>query len=78
MDLLIISGFLGAGKTSVLLPLARFLCEQRGMKLAIIENEVGETGIDDVVLREAGLAVRELYSGCICCSLKIDLVKTLM
>ncbi|MBT3278590.1 MAG: hypothetical protein HN909_00590 [Phycisphaerales bacterium] len=77
MDLLIVSGFLGAGKTSVLAPLAKFLIG-RGMKLAIIENEIGETGIDDVILREADLPVRELYSGCICCSLRIDLLTTLM
>ncbi len=78
MDLLIVSGFLGAGKTSVLLPLARFLCEERGVRLAIIENEIGEVGIDDVLLRKAKLPVRELYSGCICCSLRIDLAVTLL
>ncbi len=77
MDLLIISGFLGAGKTSLLLPLAKGLCDA-GRKLAIVENEIGETGIDDIILREANLPVRELYSGCICCSLRVNLVTTLM
>jgi G3E family GTPase len=46
-------------------------------KVAIIENEIGQVGIDDKFLRKAGLPVRELYSGCICCQLVGNLVTTL-
>lgn len=76
MQLLILSGFLGAGKTTLLLALARRWADA-GRKVAIIENEAGKVGIDDRVLVSHGLAVRELYSGCVCCSLRLDLISTL-
>ncbi|MHC4886986.1 MAG: GTP-binding protein, partial [Planctomycetota bacterium] len=78
MNLLILAGFLGAGKTSLLLQIARILSEEKGLRLAIVENEVGQVGIDDEVVREEGMQVREIYSGCICCSLRLDLVTTLL
>ncbi len=77
MNLFVIAGFLGSGKTSLLLSVAKAVSES-GRKMAIIENEVGKVGIDDIVLREEGLQVREIYSGCICCSLRIDLINTLL
>jgi G3E family GTPase len=77
MDLIVIAGFLGSGKTSVLLHLARPLAAA-GRRIAVIENEVGKVGIDDRVLAAEGLRVKELYSGCICCSLRTDLVQTLL
>ncbi|MCF6175641.1 MAG: hypothetical protein L3J71_07730 [Victivallaceae bacterium] len=77
MKLYIIAGFLGSGKTSILLPLAKAF-SAAGKKLAIIENEVGKVGIDDLVLREDGMEVREIYSGCVCCSLRLDLITTLI
>jgi len=77
MDLIVIAGFLGSGKTSVLLQLARPLAAA-GRRIAVIENEVGKVGIDDQLLTAEGLHVKELYSGCICCSLRIDLVQTLL
>ncbi len=77
MNLFVIAGFLGSGKTSLLLSVAKAVSES-GRKMAIIENEIGKVGIDDIVLREEGLQVREIYSGCICCSLRLDLVNTLM
>ena len=49
MDLYVIAGFLGSGKTSLLLPLAKAVSES-GRKMAIIENEVGDVGVDDAVL----------------------------
>lgn len=76
MNLLIISGFLGSGKTTVLLALARRLADT-GQKVAVIENEVGKTGIDGQLIQAEGLSVRELYSGCVCCQLRIDLLNTL-
>jgi G3E family GTPase len=77
MQLLIISGFLGSGKTSILMPLVKQLTEN-GMKIAIIENEVGKTGVDDIYLKEHGLNVKEIFSGCICCTLRLDLIRTLL
>ncbi len=77
MELIVIAGFLGSGKTSVLLHLARPLAAA-GRRIAVIENEVGKVGIDDQLLAAEGLRVKELYSGCICCSLRTDLVQTLL
>ena len=77
MKLIVISGFLGSGKTTLLLALARTFSE-RGHKVAIIENEVGKTGVDGELLKAEGLSVREIYSGCVCCSLRYDLVNTLL
>jgi G3E family GTPase len=77
MELIVISGFLGSGKTSLLLLLAKtFVAE--GRKVAIVENEVGRIGIDGAMLQAEGLDVREIYSGCVCCSLRIDLIHTLL
>lgn len=78
MDLLLVSGFLGAGKTSLLLRLCDALGRRQGRRIAIVENEIGQVGIDDAVLEHTGLPVREIYSGCICCSLRVDLVTTLL
>ncbi|AZV57003.1 GTP-binding protein [Clostridium sp. AWRP] len=80
MNLIIFGGFLGSGKTSLILSLAHFLVEKQSpnkQNLVIIENEVGETGIDDKVLKSKGLSVKELFSGCICCQLSSDLIITL-
>lgn len=76
MRLLIISGFLGSGKTTLLLALAR-RWSAAGRRIAIIENEVGEIGIDGAYLRQEGLEVRELFGGCICCTLAASLVPTI-
>jgi G3E family GTPase len=77
VKLLLIAGFLGSGKTTVLLDLARRLTED-GCSLAIVENEIGEVGVDGEVVRRHGLPVRELFGGCICCTLQIGLVETLV
>ena len=81
MKILLLGGFLGSGKTSVLLPLARYLTAQAGgdgTRVAIIENEIGDVSIDGLTLKNAGLSVRELFSGCICCTLGVDLISGLM
>ena len=66
----IFSGFLGAGKTTLI---KKLIAEAyRGEKLVLIENEFGEIGIDGGFLREAGITVNEMNSGCICCSLVGD------
>ena len=78
MNVLILSGFLGSGKTSALLPLARYIVERsasdREHKVMILENEVGEIGIDDAFLRGGGLQVDTLFSGCACCTVSGELV----
>ena len=66
----IISGFLGAGKTTLIKKLIAEAFE--GEKLVLIENEFGEIGIDGGFLKEAGIQIREMNSGCICCSLVGD------
>ena len=76
MKLLLISGFLGSGKTTLLLQIARRLAAA-SQKVAIIENEVGEVGIDGQYLRREGLEVQEMFGGCVCCTLAVDLVTTL-
>jgi Putative GTPases (G3E family) len=69
---------LGSGKTSVLLQLAHYLVDSseriKETTVAIIENEIGQVGIDDKVLRRNGYEVRDIFSGCICCSLNNDLI----
>lgn len=76
MRLILVAGFLGSGKTTLLLHIARRLTAT-GRKIVIIENEAGEVGIDGNYLRQHGLEVQELYGGCICCTLTVDLVVTL-
>jgi len=66
----IISGFLGAGKTTLI---KKLLDESfKGEKLVLIENEFGEIGIDGGFLKDAGVEITEMNSGCICCSLVGD------
>lgn len=64
------SGFLGAGKTTLIKKLIKEAFQ--GEKIVLIENEFGEIGIDGGFMREAGIQVNELNSGCICCSLVGD------
>ncbi|MGN0293396.1 MAG: CobW family GTP-binding protein [Lachnospiraceae bacterium] len=66
----IISGFLGAGKTTLI---KKLLSEAlKGQQTVLIENEFGEIGIDGGFLKEAGIEIREMNSGCICCTLVGD------
>ena len=71
----IFSGFLGAGKTTLI---KKLLADgYNGQKLVLIENEFGEIGVDGGFLKDAGVIVNELESGCICCSLTGDFRKAL-
>lgn len=102
MKAIVLGGFLGAGKTSILLQLINYLLAQdsnlqqstevegdghsrqtiaadyvdTNTKVAIIENEIGQVGIDGATLSGAGVTLRELVSGCICCSLSGELEAT--
>ena len=71
----VFSGFLGAGKTTLI---KKLISEAyAGEKLVLIENEFGETGIDGGFLKESGVQINEMNSGCICCSLVGDFAKAL-
>ena len=64
----IFSGFLGAGKTTLI---KKLIAEAyTGEKLVLVENEFGDVGVDGAFLQEAGITVTEMNSGCICCSLQ--------
>ena len=71
----IISGFLGAGKTTLIKKLLSSVL--KGQKIVLIENEFGDIGIDGGFLKEAGVQINEMNSGCICCSLVGDFKKAL-
>ena len=71
----IISGFLGAGKTTLI---KKLLSEAlKGEQVVLIENEFGEIGIDGGFLKDSGIEIREMNSGCICCSLVGDFGRSL-
>ena len=71
----ILTGFLGAGKTTLL---NRILTERHGERIAVIENEFGEAGIDnDLLLQERGEQIVEMNNGCLCCTVRGDLVRIL-
>lgn len=71
----IISGFLGAGKTTFIKKMLKEAFQ--GEQVVLIENEFGEIGIDGGFLKEAGIEIREMNSGCICCSLVGDFGESL-
>jgi G3E family GTPase len=74
----VITGFLGSGKTTLL---NHILNENHGMKIAVIENEFGEVGVDDALLKTRKLAgeeeIVEMNNGCICCTVRGDLIEFL-
>ncbi len=78
MDLIpstILTGFLGAGKTTLL---NRILQERHGLRIAVIENEFGQENIDnEILVRETGEQIVEMNNGCICCTVRGDLITAL-
>ena len=70
----VLTGFLGAGKTTLL---NRILTEQHGQKYAVIVNEFGEEGIDNDLVVDADEEVFEMNNGCICCTVRGDLIRIL-
>ncbi|WP_269616245.1 CobW family GTP-binding protein [Prochlorococcus marinus] len=70
----ILTGFLGSGKTTLL---NRILSEEHGKKIAVIENEYGEVGIDQGLVINADEEVFEMSNGCICCTVRGDLIRVL-
>ncbi|MBI4857220.1 MAG: cobalamin biosynthesis protein P47K [Acetobacterium woodii] len=81
MKVIILGGFLGSGKTSVLLQLAEFLVARSLKKehttpVVIVENEIGGSGVDNLLLENQGLTVKNLFAGCACCTSSAQLEDT--
>ena len=70
----VLTGFLGSGKTTLL---NRILTEHHGLRIAVIENEFGEVGIDDALVVDAEEEIFEMNNGCICCTVRGDLIRIL-
>jgi G3E family GTPase len=70
----VLTGFLGSGKTTLL---NRILTEEHGMRIAVVENEFGEVGVDDALVVGAEEEVFEMNNGCICCTVRGDLIRIL-
>jgi len=70
----ILTGFLGAGKTTLL---NRILKEDHGHRIAVIENEFGETGVDSEIIEKTEEQIVEMNNGCICCTVRGDLIRIL-
>lgn len=66
----LVTGFLGAGKTTLIARYGDWL-NQKGVRFAVIENEFGAAGVDTAILSERFGNVQELAGGCICCTLKV-------
>jgi len=82
MKLIILGGFLGSGKTSILIPLAKEMVANAGgadgsTKVAIIENEIGKVGVDTAFTEGSGLFTTELFNGCVCCTIASSLMDSL-
>ena len=74
MKTIILGGFLGSGKTTVLLQLARYITGRPDFpQVVILENEIGEVGVDNEILEGAALSVESVFSGCICCTGALEL-----
>ena len=70
----ILTGFLGAGKTTLL---NRILKEDHGRRIAVIENEFGEVGVDSDIIESSDEQIVEMNNGCICCTVRGDLIRIL-
>ena len=74
---LVVGGFLGSGKTTTIINTGKYLVD-KGHKVAIIVNEIGEIGIDGDIISKFGFDTKEITNGCICCSLKMGLRSTVI
>ena len=85
MDIILLGGFLGSGKTTVLVQLANLLVRDTSCHraddtppaVAVIENEIGKSGIDNLMLRSRNYQVKNLFAGCVCCTLYGELVSSI-
>ena len=74
MKILIFGGFLGSGKTTIIRAFIDAIQAGNHGTIAIIENEIGEVGIDDVLLRESSVSVKPIFGGCVCCEITGSLI----
>lgn len=74
MKVLIFGGFLGSGKTTIIRNLIKAIRENRAGTVAVIENEIGTFGVDDLLIGEAGVKIRTLTGGCVCCQITGSLI----
>lgn len=72
-----IAGFLGCGKTTLLLKLSRNLAEDGNRKVALVVNEIGEIPVDGKIMEESGMQVKDIGGGCICCEVASTFAKTI-
>ena len=72
-----IAGFLGCGKTTLLLKLSRTLLGDNERKVALVVNEIGEIPVDGKIMEESGMQVKDIGGGCICCEVAASFAKTL-
>lgn len=77
MDIMIVTGFLGSGKTAAILATVDRVIERTGKRVVVLKNDFGRIGIDAKVMRNSGLTVREIHSGCVCCTLEEDFMEAL-
>lgn len=77
MDMIVIAGFLGSGKTTLVLSSVKDIYERYGKKVAVVVNDFGTIGIDGKVMEKYGLQVKELAAGCVCCTLGPSLLITI-
>ena len=72
-----IAGFLGCGKTTLLLKLSRQIAAEGERKIALVVNEIGEIPVDGKVIEESGMQVKDIGGGCICCEVASTFAKTI-
>lgn len=80
MNIAILGGFLGSGKTSLLIQLLHHLAgdaDEGETRVAVIENEIGAIGIDNQLIEGEGFQVQNLFAGCVCCTMTGDLVRSI-
>lgn len=72
-----IAGFLGCGKTTLLLKLSKLLAAEGATKVALVVNEIGEIPVDGKILEDSGMQVKDIGGGCICCEVAPTFAKTI-
>lgn len=77
MNILLLGGFLGSGKTTILSRLMHQMLDQ-GLRLCVIENEIGQVSIDDLYMKQSGIEITTIMGGCVCCQVSGSLLESLL
>ncbi len=77
MEIIQIAGFLGCGKTTLLLKISQMLADHGKRKVALIVNEIGEIPVDGKIIEDSGMRMKDIGGGCICCEVAASFAKTL-